>query len=142
MKIELKGFKAVAALLVIAAVAMGKLAMERRTLETEAAEELKFRLSSEYLGEGLADFDSVALMPEEEARAMTDELLQRAEVEFTDISARGRGDDVVVRVEISVAGVDPPDGERVRYFRMSHSALTGWRVLRETWALSYYLKFW
>lgn len=142
MKIELKGFKAVAALLVIAAVAVGKLALERRTLQTEAADELKFRLSAEYLGEGLAEFDSIAAMPEEEARAMTDELLQRAEVEFSDISARGSGDDVAVRVEIRVAGDDPPDGERVRYFLMSHSSLTGWRVLRETWALSYYLKFW
>lgn len=142
MQIKLKGLKALAALLVIGAVAAGKLAMERQTLETEAAEELKFWLSSEYLGEGLAEFDSVAAMGEEEARAMTDELLRRAEVEFTDISARGRGDDVVVRVEVRVSGGDPPDGQRVRYFRMSHSALTGWRVLRETWALSYYLRFW
>ncbi|NIR45530.1 MAG: hypothetical protein GWN99_04060, partial [Gemmatimonadetes bacterium] len=43
------------------------------------------------------------------------------EIEFTSISARGRGDDIVVKVEVQVAGEEPPDGERVRYFKMSHS---------------------
>ncbi len=46
----------------------------------------------------------------------------------------------MVRVEISVAGKDPPDGKRVRYYAMSHSVVTGWYLERETTALSYYLK--
>jgi len=45
-----------------------------------------------------------------------------------------------VKVEVQVAGKDPPDGRRVRYFRMSHSTVTGWRVRWEASAFSYYLK--
>jgi hypothetical protein len=45
-----------------------------------------------------------------------------------------------VKIEIQVAGKDPPDGKRVRYYKMSHSTVTGWRVRRETTMLSYYLK--
>jgi len=56
------------------------------------------------------------------------------------VEVRGRGDDIVVKVEVQVAGKDPPDGRRVRYFRMSHSSVTGWRMRYETSALSYYLK--
>ena len=106
MNIQLKGWKAIAALAVIAAIFGGKFLMERRTLGLEVAEEL----------------------------------LGLARIELPSIQARGRGDDVVVRVEIRVDGKEPPEGESVRYYRMSHSALTGWRVRRETTALSYYLK--
>jgi hypothetical protein len=79
-------------------------------------------------------------MSEEELEAKGEELLSLSDVQFTSISARGRGDDIVVKVEIRVAGQVPPDGKPVRYFRMSHSTVTGWRVRHETTALSYYLK--
>lgn len=142
MEIQFKGFKAVVVLLVAAALFVGKYSMERRTLEEGAADQLKFRLRGEYLGQGLTEFDVAELADagDEQARAQADELMSLTEIEFTEMSARGSGDDVVVRVEIRVAGGDPPDGESVRYFRMSHSTLTGWRVLREVPATSYYLK--
>jgi hypothetical protein len=139
MRIELRGWKAIAAALVIAAVVVGKFAAERSTLESQAAEEIKLYLRGEYVSRGLEGVD-VSRMAAEEAEAKAEELLSLSDIVFTSIKARGRGDDVVARVEIQVAGGDPPDGRRVRYYRLSHSALTGWRVERETWALSYYLK--
>lgn len=140
MKIKLKGWSAVAALVVVAAVIGGKLMLERSTLETEAMEKLKFTLQGEYGSQLLHDVEPGQLTYEEmEAKAT--ELLALEEIRFTSIKARGRGDDVRVRVEIEVAGKAPPDGERVRYYKMSHSRVTGWRVRREITALSYYLKW-
>jgi hypothetical protein len=55
------------------------------------------------------------------------------------MKARGTPDDLVVRVKIRVDGGRPPDGREVRYFRMRHSTITGWRMERETGALAYYL---
>lgn len=139
MKVELKGWKAIAALVVVIAVLAGKFLAERSTLESEAADELKLWLRGEYVSRGLHGVDT-SQMSEEELQAKGEELLALNEVEFASIAARGRGDDVVVKVEIRVSGEEPPDGKPVRYFRMSHSTLTGWRVRHETTALSYYLK--
>jgi hypothetical protein len=139
MKLELKGWKAIAALAIVAAVLLGKFAVQRSTLETEAAEELKFWLRGEYLSEGLAGVD-VEQMSEAEVEAKAEELLGLSEITFKKMSARGSDDDIIVKLEIQVAGKDPPDGKPVRYFRMSHSSVTGWRVRHETTGLSYYLK--
>jgi hypothetical protein len=67
------------------------------------------------------------------------EALRLSQISFASLKARGHGDDVIVRAEIQIGDQDPPDGRRVRYFRMSHSLLTGWRVEAETSALAYYL---
>lgn len=139
MKIELKGRKAIAALVIIGAAIVWKFAAERSTLASEAAEEIKLWLRAEYLAAGMEGFDPSRLS-EEEAQARGEELFSLSEIEFTSIGARGRGDDIIVKVEIQVGGKDPPDGRRVRYYRMSHSTVTGWRVRYETTRLSYYLK--
>jgi hypothetical protein len=139
MKLELKGWKAIAALAIVAAVLLGKFAVQRSTLDTGAAAELKFWLRGEYLSGSLAEVD-VEQMSEAEVEAKAEELLGLREITFTKMSARGSDDDIIVKLEIQIAGKDPPDGKRIRYFRMSHSAVTGWRVRREATALSYYLK--
>lgn len=139
MKIELKGWKAIAALAVIAAIVGGKFLLERKTLESDAVEVLKTELRGPYLSPAVVGVD-VGAMSRAEAEARGQELLGLNRVEFPSIEARGRGDDVVVRVEILVDGKAPPDGKEVRYYRMSHSAITGWRVRGETTALFYYLK--
>lgn len=140
MKLELKGWKAIAALAIIAAVVGGKFLMERSTLTTEATEEIKLYLRGEYVSHELRDFD-LEQMADDEAEAKAQELLKLEDIQFTSIKARGRGDDVRVKLEIQVAGQDPPDGKRVRYYQLSHSVITGWYVRREITALSYYLKF-
>lgn len=139
MKVELKGWKAIAALAVIAVVLIAQFRAERSTLETEAADELKLWVTSEYLAQGLHGVDP-SQMTEEELQAKGEELLRLNQVQFTSISARGRGDDIVVKLEVLVDGEVPPDGKPVRYFKMTHSTVTGWRVRWETTALSYYLK--
>jgi len=139
MSMELKGWKAIAVLAVIAAIVGGKFLLEHRTLGTEAAEALKLELQGEYLSGATAGLDLDA-MSDSEMQAKGEELLGLARLDLPSIKARGSGDDVVVRVEIRVDGKEPPDGRSVRYYRMSHSSITGWRVRSETTALSYYLK--
>jgi hypothetical protein len=139
MKIELKGWKAIAALAIIAAVIGGKFLFERSTLAAEAGEEIKLHLRGEYASLLLHGVDTDALT-DEEMEAKAQELLKLEDIQFTSMSARGRGEDVRVRLEIQVSGEDPPDGKPVRYYRLSHSTITGWRVRREITALSYYLK--
>ncbi len=139
MKIELKGWSAVLAIVVITVAVVGKSMLERSTLESGAAELIRLQLRGEYSARELAGVD-VSKLSEAEMEAAAEELLALNSIALTSVSARGGGDDVIVKVEIQVAGGDPPDGKRVRYFRMSHGAVTGWRVERETTALSYYFK--
>jgi len=139
MKLELKGWKAIAALAIIVVIVVANFRAERSTLESEAADELKFWLRGEYVSSGLHGVDPDQ-MTDEELQAKGEELLKLSEIEFTSIKARGRGDDIVVKVEVRVSGQEPPDGRPVRYFRMEHSVVTGWRVRHQTTALSYYLK--
>lgn len=135
----LKGWSAVLAIVVTTAAVVGKSMLERSTLESGAAELIKLQLRGEYSARELAGVD-VSKLSEAEMEAAAEELLALNSIALTSVSARGGGDDVIVKVEIQVAGGDPPDGKRVRYFRMSHGAVTGWRVERETTALSYYFK--
>ena len=113
--------------------------LERSTLESGAVELIRLELRGEYSARELAGVD-VSKLSEAEMEAAAEELLALNSIALTSVSARGGGDDVIVKVEIQVAGGDPPDGKRVRYFGMSHGAVTGWRVERETTALSYYFK--
>ncbi len=140
MKIELKGWKAIAALAIIAGVIGGSFLLERSTLEGAATEQIKLQLRGEYVSAALQGVDTDA-MTDEEMEAKGQELLKLEDIQFTSIKARGRGDDVRVKLEIQVSGGDPPDGRRVRYYQMSYSTITGWRVRHEITALSYYLKF-
>ncbi len=138
LNIRLTGGKALAVLVLIVGFLVWKFTIERTTLATEAAEAIKFDLRGQYLSRAFVDFDPAELS-DAEMQAAAEELMRLDDIAFTAMSARGRGDDVSVRVEIQVAGKDPPDGKSVRYYQMSHSLVTGWRVERETTALSYYL---
>ena len=130
---QLKGWQAVAAVAVALVVFGLKYVGASETLDTQAAEKIKFWLSAEYLRSVQARED---LSPEERSRLV----LASDEIEFADISARGSGDEIIVRVEVEPNPAEPPDKERIRYFEMSYSGLTGWQYQRETKALLYHLK--
>ena len=55
------------------------------------------------------------------------------------VSGMGSPNDMVVRFEVTLEGGPPPDGRTSRYFRMSHSLLTGWHMESQSNAVSYYL---
>ena len=140
VKIRVTGWKAVMVLIVVAAFVGYRYYAVQTTLETGGADELRFWLAAEYMAQGLPALeDAIERGDAAAAEAQALEIVARERIEFTEMSARGAPDDLAVRVRIRVDGRPPPDGQEVRYFRMRHSTVTGWRMRRELTKLGYYL---
>lgn len=137
---KLTGWKAVVLLVMIGAFLGFRFFTKASTLDTEGREVLVTWLQAEYARAALASLPQDGSADPAELEALGAELLEEQQVELTQIRARGVGDTVLVRVTVAVAGRPPVDGRPKRYYMMSHSMLTGWRVLRETTALRYYLQ--
>jgi hypothetical protein len=145
-KIKLTGPKAIAALVVIVGVVALQFLARQQTLQTEAVDQIKMHLSAEYARQHLPELQratqNVDFEDVDETRI--EEMMRQIStdnIEIVEIAARGRRGEYVARVEIEVDGLDPPDGRRIRYFKMTHSTLAGWRVIRDTSKWSYYLAF-
>ncbi len=142
IKIKLTGWKAVLVIVAVAGFLGYRYYTLHTTVATEAADELRFWLAAEYMAAGLPALEQAVESGDAvAAEIQAQEILARERIEFTELSARGSPEDVVVRAEILVDGRAPPVGGPVRYFRMEHSMVTGWRMQREVHAISYYLKF-
>ena len=142
MNIRVTGWKAIAILGVIGAFAGYRYIAARTSLDSAGADELRFWLAAEYQRAGLPALEqAVAGGDAAAAEAQALEMIARSRIEFPSMDARGTPDDLVVRVRVVVDGGEPPDGRSTRYFRMRYSTVTGWRMQRETTALSYYLNF-
>ena len=142
MNIRVTGWKAIAIIGVIGAFAGYRYVGARTSLDSAGADELRFWLAAEYQCEGLPALEqAVAGGDAQAAEAQAQEIIARSRIEFPLMDARGTPDDLVVRVKVLVDGHEPPDGRSVRYFRMRYSTVMGWRMQRETTALSYYLNF-
>lgn len=134
MQVRISGGRAI--VLAIALLAFGgwRSMTAYADLEAGAAEELSQWLRAEYAREQLRGVESVdALTP-----AKVDSLLASQNVTFPSLKARGGPDDMVVRAEVRVGG--RPPAEPVRYYRMTYSTITGWRMKRETYAFAYYTR--
>lgn len=139
-QIKLTGWPAVGVALLAVAFLGYKIFVVRGSLGPEELAEVKLWLQAEYSSRHLDELRAaVDSRDAATAEALTKEIRAMESIEFVSIGKRGT-DDFVVRLEIEVDGRDPPDGERVRYFVMEHSELLGWRVKRETYWWSYWLK--
>jgi hypothetical protein len=142
-KIKLTGPQAIAAVVVIVAVVAIQFLNRQQTLQTEAVDQIKLHLSAEYARQHLPELQR-ATQGVDLDEARVEEMVRQMStdnIDIVDIGARGRGGEFVARVEVEVEGADPPDGRRIRYFKMTHSTLVGWRVVRTTSKWSYYLAF-
>jgi hypothetical protein len=133
-QIRLTGVKAVVVILALAGFGVFRLVSARSALDTQGTEELSMWLRAEYASRYLSNLDAATITPEE-----VESLLALDRITFSSIRGNGTPSDMVVRVEIEVDGQPPPDGRSVRYWRMEHSMLTGWRMQREANVLLYYL---
>lgn len=131
---NLKGGPAVLVLAALIAFGAWRVYAARVALDTDARERIEEQLEARYLRGALADVGG-GIPNGEQVEA----LLRSGRVEIQSLSARGTPGDVVVRVEATVDGQPPPDGEPVTYWRMSYSTVAGWRVERATTALSWWL---
>ena len=142
IKLRLTGWKALVVIAIVAAIAGYRFLAVRTTLETEGADELRMWILADYSRQGLPALEQALESGDAAAaEAQANQLIANSRIQFTEMSARGSPDDLIVRVKIRVDGGLPPDGKEVRYFRMRHSTVLGWRMTRETYALAYYLNF-
>ena len=148
MELKLNGPSAVLALGVIGVFTAYRLISMQAELETDALEELKMYLSSEYASPDVAALSqklSSGELTDAEALDATARIMGASNIEFPSYDARGMwkgrdGGEVIVKVTIRVDGADPPDGEPIRYYRMRYRPLVGWKVGARTSALLYWLK--
>ncbi len=140
VQFQLKGWPAVGAVVIAAAFLGYKVFLVHASLGPEQLEEVRVYLRAEYSGRPVDDLrDAIASGHLDRATDLAAEIQAMQDIEFVSIKARGT-DEVVVRLEIEVDGGPPPDGRNVRYYIMTHSMITGWRVKRPCSSWNYYLK--
>lgn len=133
-QIRMTGWKAVLVILALVGFAGFRMVSARSALDTDGTEELSMWLRAEYASRYMRNIDAETITPEQ-----VESLLALDRITFPSIRGNGTPSDMVVRVEIEIDGQPPPDGRSVRYWRMEHSMITGWRMVREANVLLYYL---
>jgi hypothetical protein len=139
--IQLRGWQAVAGLLVLAGITGVQMYSRMRSVDDAMRDAVRTELLQEYSGRGPKDIarfvaEARAGQPVESVPA----LVQR-DVEFTSMAARGTtGGAIVVRTEVTVDGGPPPDGRPVRYFWVvrKFGGEGSWLVTSETDAYRYF----
>jgi len=132
--IRIKGLPAVLIILTLAAFAGFRLLRANTTLDTDGAEVLRQWITAEYARYHLGRTELT-----DEERAVF--LLAVDSVEFRTLTARGRPDRTMVRLELVPGTAHPAGAATVRYYQMNYSTVTGWHLDRERTALSYYSAF-
>ena len=98
-----------------------RLMLARNDIDPEATSMLKRWISAEYVRYQSAR-DDISL-------AEKAELLSSAEnIEFVSLTARGKPERMVFRVDLVANPAQPPGTPTIRYFRMEHSMLLGWNA--------------
>lgn len=60
------------------------------------------------------------------------------EMKILSLTARGPGNDLVVRVEVAPNKIQPPGFSNIQYFQLKYSSLSGWANQGRTTAEQYY----
>lgn len=138
---QLRGWQAVAALVVMAAITGAQMYSRIRPVDDGMRDAVRTQLLQEYSGRGPKDIarfvaEAGAGSPVEPVPP----LIQR-DVEFTSMAARGStGGALVVRAEVTVDGGPPLDGRPVRYFWISRKfGGDGWLVMAEADSYRYFM---
>jgi hypothetical protein len=138
-RIELTGWKAIAALVLVLGVTGYRIYSRFPVVNDEGREALRDWLVKDYTGRGpkalaqrVADYRAgLPVQP-------LDVPAEQPKVEFVSLSAHGWRDAMVVRSEISVDGGPPPNGQPVRYLFLTTKFEGGWMVLSESDSFRYY----
>ncbi len=138
-RIELTGWKAIVAAVIILAVSGIRIYMRFPAVSDDGREALRTWLVKDYTGRGpkavaqrVADYRAgLPVQP-------LDIPAEMPKVEFVSLSAHGWRDAMVVRSEVSVDGGPPPDGQPVRYLFLTTKFEGGWMVLSESDSFRYY----
>ncbi len=136
-EIKLTGWGAVAALVAIAAFGWFKLSAQNQSLQEEGVERLQQWLVAEAARETLPGMEQALQAGDQDAVQAMADIMQEDSFMILSVTRHGTGDEIVARVEYQRMG--DSSTRQQRYFRMTHSMVTGWRVEREASRWSYYL---
>ena len=129
-------------LLYVVYMAMGYKSMSS-SFDPEGIKAVESYISADYYREPVAQLNKNFKQGTRQDRleAMSKEVQSLTNVEIVSADLKGfDSKDLIAKVEIEVDGNAPADGRRYRYFNVSYSWLTGWRVEGETTATLYKLK--
>jgi len=138
---QLRGWHAVVGIIALLGFAGIQIWLRVRSVDDGMREAVRLELLNEYSGRGPKDI--ARLVTEARAGSPVEpvpEVVQR-DVELASIAAHGRmgGPVTLVRAEVTVDGGPPPDGQTVRYFRVSRKFMGGgWMVVGESDSYLYY----
>lgn len=139
--LRLRGWPAVAAVVLVGIFVMYRAVSARSALDGEQGELLRNHLRGVYAGHVLPDVEKAYASGD---TAGLDEQVKRVtslgDIKFTSTGIKGTGDEVIAKVTIEVGGKPPPDGKSTRYYLLRHRTIGGWRVVREVGSWSWYLK--
>ena len=141
---QLRGWQAIAAVAALAGITGVQMYSRVRPVDDGMRDAVRTELLKDYSGRGSRDIARLVTEARQGAPAESLSLapLVQRDVEFTSITARGSmGGAIVVRAEVTVDGVAPPDGRAVRYFWVSRKfGGEGWLVLAETNSFRYFME--
>jgi hypothetical protein len=138
-RIELTGWKAIAALVLILGVTGIRVSSRIQTVSNDGREALREWLVKDYSGRGpKALAQRVAAYRQGVSDALDIPAVPDPNIDFAAVTAHGSADAMIVRTEISVDGGPPPDDHRVRYLFLTTRVGGGWMVLSESEELTYY----
>jgi len=138
-RIELTGWKAMIAAVIILVVTSYRIRSRFPTVSDDGRKTLREWLVKDYTGRGPRALarrvhEYQAGLPDQPAAAPAVE----PNVEFVSLSAHGWRDAMVVRSEVSVDSGTPPDGQPVRYLFLTKKVGGGWMVFSESDSFRYY----
>lgn len=132
--IRVRGLPAVMVLAGVLAFGAWRYVAAHQTIDSGARAQIQVQLTARYVKRAVGNVSQGSLSAEN-----VQEMLKAGRVEIRSLRARGSPDEMIARVEATVDGQVPPDGESVTYWRLSHSSLLGWRVERSATALDWWL---
>jgi hypothetical protein len=140
VEFKLKGWGAVAVAVLLLSIGGYQLIFQNQTLPTEGVQKIRAYLYPRYATYYLDKIDDPGSPPDAGQKAMGQlAAFTEEDIKIESIRARGRKRNLVVRVEVSVKGEDPPRGERVLYLHMRRSKITGWRVVSKAFRWQFIL---
>lgn len=129
------------AVIIIVVFALCRSYFVQASLPTEGQELLKRWIAGEYSSAAIVKKPQSG--SEEELVTWSKTLVRPEDITFISINAKGiTKKDIIVRADIRVKGLPPPDGPSIRYYRMEYSLLLGWFYRHPTNAFSYYSRLW
>jgi hypothetical protein len=137
-RIELSGWHAVAALVVILGVSGIRVSMRFQSVPEEGREAVRQYLVKDYEGLGPAALAKRVAAYKAGLGDLPTQPTVEPVVEVSHLAAHGWRDSMIVRSEVNVDGGPPPDGRSVRYLFLTTKVGGGWMILGESDSYRYY----